>query len=159
MARRRRRSSALREYIEGGSSVKTKTLNTATEEDCRIFAYYLYVICDYKVKNYADQEETSEFLGYLFRMFTRLSKKLGVEEAVSQQLKKMVLRYARNGGLTIYADLSNSNSDSDAFRVSRSYRDCLDDTDIPYEYFERKGFVLDNDISPDNFTILKNINK
>ncbi len=41
------------------TNAKTKTLNFASPEECRIFAYYLYTICKYKIEFYPDREEDS----------------------------------------------------------------------------------------------------
>lgn len=145
MARRRlRRPNYLRDYIEK-DELKTKTLNTASIEDCRVFAYYLFVICNYKVKNYSDQEETSEFLNAVFRLFTRLAKKLGVENQLEKKVSEMVLRYARNGYLNLFVEIESfhcqdeKNEDIPVNLSQRySYKDCFSDTNIPYLYEEDK---------------------
>jgi hypothetical protein len=41
------------------TNAKTKTLNFASPEEWRIFAYYLYTICKYKIEFYPDREEDS----------------------------------------------------------------------------------------------------
>ena len=138
--RRRRRSGGLRAYLESDNEeFKTKTLNTATEEDCRILAYYLYNVCDYKVKNYPDQNETEEYLSDVFRMFIRLAKKLGVEGAANQKLAKMVLRYARNGALNVISEFdSEENEPEEPFAMRGREIVCFDGTEIPYVYQEDK---------------------
>ena len=130
MAGRRRFS----DYFEE-NELKTKTLNTATEEECRIFAYYLYVISDYKVKNYSDQDETDDFLCSLFLMCIRLSKKLNVEAAFNKYLAQMVLRFARNGYLNAIID-EEEGGDIASLKYKKSYT--FDGTDIPYIYEEDK---------------------
>jgi|GEM_PF-2657480 hypothetical protein len=57
------------------TNAKTKTLNFASPEECRIFAYYLYTICKYKIEFYPDREDEGDYLSYIYGFFMKLAQR------------------------------------------------------------------------------------
>lgn len=117
-----RRSGGLRRYIH--DTRKSKTLNNASVEECRIFAYYLYVICSYKLECYPDAEDNEDYLYGIFGFFDRLANKMGQGKAVLNYLSKVIIQYQNHKMLKEIPD----------FEMNENF--CFDGTDIPFTYEE-----------------------
>lgn len=116
-----RRSSGLRACK---NQQKTKTLNGASIEECRIFAYYLYEICSYKLDNYPAPGEEDDYLYDLFSFFERLVGKMGREKEVVDYLSKVIVQYQKNN---VLKEISEQN---DLL--------CFNNSEMPYLYEEDK---------------------
>lgn len=116
------------------TNAKTKTLNFASPEECRIFAYYLYTICNYKIEFYPDNEDEGDYLSYVYGFFMKLVKRLGKERAVESYLEKLIKHYAEKKILTPF----NSQSESDRVHLFES-------SNIPYQFEEDS--TVDRNIS------------
>ena len=117
-----RRSGGLRRYIH--DTRKSKTLNNASVEECRIFAYYLYVICSYKLECYPDAEDNEDYLYGIFGFFDRLANKMGQGKAVLNYLSKVIIQYQNHKVLK-------------EIEGHELRDDCVfDGTEIPYTYEE-----------------------
>lgn len=55
--------------------IKTSIKNMKAWE-CRIYAYYLYVVCKYQHENYPDNENDGDFLLTMYTIFRRLAERL-----------------------------------------------------------------------------------
>lgn len=119
-----RRSGGLRRYIH--DTRKSKTLNNASVEECRIFAYYLYVICSYKLENYPDADDADDYLYGLFGFFDRLVNKMGQSKSVLNYLSKVIIRYQNHKVLKEIPD----------YEMNDNF--FFDGTEIPFTYEEDK---------------------
>ena len=114
-----RRFNGLRGYKN-----QQKTLNDASTEECRLFAYYLYEICSYKLDNYPDSENEDDYLYYMFSFFERLANKMGKGKEVLDYLSKVIIQYQKNNMLK---EISEEN---DLL--------CFSNSNMPYLYEEDK---------------------
>ena len=119
-----RRTGGLRRYIQNPR--KSKTLNDASVEECRIFAYYLYIICSYKLENYPDADDADDYLYGLFGFFDRLVNKMGQSKAVLNYLSKVIIRYQNHKVLKEIPD----------YEMNDNF--FFDGTEIPFTYEEDK---------------------
>ena len=119
-----RRSGGLRRYIH--DTRKSKTLNDASVEECRIFAYYLYIICSYKLENYPDADDADDYLYGLFGFFDRLVNKMGQSKSVLNYLSKVIIRYQNHKVLKEIPD----------YEMNDNF--FFDGTEIPFTYEEDK---------------------
>ena len=119
-----RRSGGLRRYIH--DTRKSKTLNNASVEECRIFAYYLYIICSYKLENYPDADDADDYLYGLFGFFDRLVNKMGQSKSVLNYLSKVIIRYQNHKVLKEIPD----------YEMNDNF--FFDGTEIPFTYEEDK---------------------
>jgi len=117
-----RRSGGLRRYIH--DTRKSKTLNNASVEECRIFAYYLYVICSYKLECYPDAEDNEDYLYGIFGFFDRLANKMGQGKAVLNYLSKVIIQYQNH---KVLKEIEGHELRDDFV---------FDGTEIPYTYEE-----------------------
>ena len=124
---------------------KTKTLKDASIEDCRVFAYYLYELCSYRLDNYPDAEDDDCFIYSLFSFFEALARKMGKEKVVLNYLSKIILQYRNNKVLTELPENTATNSDLLFF----------DNTDIPYSYEEDKKIDRMRTCTGDRLTFIE----
>ncbi len=120
-----RRASGLRSLR---NRQKTKNLRNASIEECRIYAYYLYEICSYKLDNYPDEEDGDDYLYALFDFFESLANKMGKEKEILNYLTKIINQYKNNKILKEIPVNENTNSDLLYFTNSG----------IPYSFEEDK---------------------
>ncbi|MCR5062496.1 MAG: hypothetical protein K6A89_04365 [Treponema sp.] len=106
-----------------GNSQKRKTLNIASIEECRIFAYYLYEICSYKTVYYPDDEIDDDYLYLIYGFFSRLAKKMQREKMILNYLSKVIIQYQNHKVLK---------------EISGNCDECFCNTQIPYLYEEDK---------------------
>ena len=126
-----------------GSVGKTKTLNNASAVDCKILAYYLYVICNYTLDFYPDNDEDGKYLGYIYILFSKLARKLKKEKEILEVLKKEVTNFEKRGLLVIgNYDTANENLH-------------YDDGGIPYYYEEDKQIDRMRRLSLDNPSLMQ----
>jgi len=110
-------------------SRKSKTLNDASIEECRIFAYYLYVICSYKLDCYPDADDNDEYLYGLFGFFERLANRMNRSNIILNYLSKIVIQYQNH---KVLKEIEYP-SQVDSF--------VFEGTEIPYTYEEEKEGV------------------
>ena len=84
----------------GLKTANTKTLNDVTPLECRILAYYLYVIYNYKLQFDSDNETDEDFVTLFYNLFGKLAKKLKQEEAIEIYLNNEISRFVKQGLLT-----------------------------------------------------------
>ena len=89
-----------RRRMFGLESFRTKTFNEVTPLECRIFAYYLYVIYNYKLQFYPDDETDDDFVTPFYNLFGKIAKKLKQEKEIEAYLDKKISEYVRQGLLT-----------------------------------------------------------
>lgn len=106
-----------------GNSQKRKTLNIASIDECRIFAYYLYEICSYKTVYYPDDEIDDDYLYFLYGFFSRLAKKMQREKVILNYLSKVIIQYQNHKVLK---------------EIIGNCDECFCNTQIPYLYEEDK---------------------
>ncbi len=106
-----------------GNSQKRKTLNIASIEECRIFAYYLYEICSYKTVYYPDDEIDDDYLYLIYGFFSKLAKKMQREKVILNYLSKVIIQYQNHKVLK---------------EISGNCDECFCNTQIPYLYEEDK---------------------
>ena len=113
-----------RNFYRPDRNIKTKTLNNASPDECRIFAYYLYEICKYKHDFYQDDEDDDAFMQYAHQFFVKLAKKLDVEQAVELSLEKTIENYVKYEKLHPFQD---NHAEPERF---------FSDTDVRYKFTE-----------------------
>ena len=102
-----------RSRLRSANNCRTKTLNEATPVECRLFAYYLYEIIEYKHKFYSDYEKEDDFILYSYLLFVKLAKKLGQEKAIESALEKKVENFEKHGKLHVDEEINRVFHDSD----------------------------------------------
>lgn len=89
----------MRRVGRGIRTVKASIKNLSVSE-CRIFAYYLYVITKYKHDNYPDEESEDSYLSLIYTTFLRLGKRLGIQKKIETYLEGVIKQYAKHEVLT-----------------------------------------------------------
>ena len=126
----------------GPSGSKSKTLNEANDLECRIYAYYLYVVCSYKNEYYSDYENDDDYLPCLYGFFNKLAKKLGRERMIVDYMENLLSQYEKRG-LLIRDDVR----EDDPL--------CYNNTNIPYVYVEDKKIDRSLPCGMENISVLE----
>lgn len=88
-------------------SVKTCIKDFSVSE-CRLYAYYFYVMCQFMHENYPDEEKDDDYLQAAYAIFVRLARQLKVERTLERHLEKVIRGFVKRGIFTVDENFSEN---------------------------------------------------
>ena len=113
----------MRRRLRRVSAAAKTSIRSLEISECRILAYYLYEMVRFKHESYPEDENESDYLSFLYTIFSRLAKRLGVSEKITAYMEKLKQEYVSKGKMTPAKKGDESEEDSFSGRIPYDYEE------------------------------------